>query len=116
MSRCRNHHIVTRVVVVHVPRHHVPREASKRLLRPEHGQTQGPVAPAGSRDLVVNQVFRRILVHPDLLGHHPPLLLHVLRSQERPANQVAQDVHGEVNVPVDHLCIKAGMILSREGV
>ena len=94
----------------------VPRGGADRLGGPEDGATQGVVGPKRLGEEVVHDLFRRVLVHVDLLEDHLPLGIEIRRAEQRVLEHVGEVVHRQLDVLVEDPRVVAGVFLRGEGV
>ena len=65
---------------------------------------------------VVHEVLGGILHHGDLLQDHAALLLQLPRVKHGAKREVGENIHGQGQLVVGHLGVKAGAFLAGEGV
>ena len=81
---------------------------------PITGRPSGWVPNTASRDQVVDELLRRVLVHRDLLEHD--LALGVELVEERREDHVAHHVERRLEVDVGHARVDDGVLARRRGV
>ena len=74
------------------------------------------VGPQRLGEQVVHDVLGRVLVHVDLLEDHLALGLKVRGAKERVLLHVGEMLHRHRQVTIEHACVKARVLLGREGV
>jgi hypothetical protein len=70
----------------------------------------------GSTKLVVQRLFRVVIAHRDLLEDHAALQIDICGIESGVAQHVADQVDGEIKITVQHMCVKAGVLLGGERV
>ena len=82
----------------------------------ENRTAERMAAPEAFGENLVDQIVGRVLDHLDLFEDDLLFFLDVVVSQQRIADQVGEDLHGEREVLVQHLQVVAGVFLGGEGV
>ena len=112
----RDDHVRRRVTRPVVALHLGPgqRPDRRRGARDRTSQRRGPPRLLGIE--VAHHVIRVVVVHRDLVEDHLTLGLDVRWGDRRGRDHVAEDVHRERQVLVEHPSVEAGVLLGGEGV
>ena len=105
-----------RVLLLEVPENGGPVERLHPLPLAEDGAAEGMPGPDLLREEIVDEVVGGVLHHLDLLEDHRLLLLDIVRREERPHQDVAEEIHRQGQVLVEHAHVEAGVLLRGEGI
>ena len=94
--RARNGHdqVAQQVVLFEVAKQVVARQGPNGCLGPPHVAAKRVIRPADLLEQAVDVLLRRVLIHPQLLEDHEPLLLHLSGIEQRLEEHVSEDIDG----------------------
>jgi hypothetical protein len=104
------------VLLLEVAEDGAPVEGLHPVPYPQDGPPEGMPRPHPLREEIVDEVVGSVLDHLDLLEDHRLFLFDVLRGEERPHQDVAQQVHRQRHVLVEDAHVETGVLLRGEGV
>ncbi len=104
-----------KTLLVEIP-HRIALELLDRVFGSQDGFAQGVVFPETLGKDFVDQVVGIVLVHLYFFEDHAALASDVSGVENRVQHQVAENVHGDGQVFVQHLDVEADTFLGGEGV
>ena len=111
-----NDHVAGRKTLLVEIQHRIALELLDRVFGPEDGLAQRMVFPEILGKDFVDQVVGIVLVHLDFFEDHAALAADVGGVEDRVQHQVAENVHGDGQMLVQHLDVEADAFLGGEGV
>src|SRR4029077_12702788 len=81
-----------------------------------NGLAQRMVLPEVLGEDFINKVIRIVLIHFDFFQNHPSLAANLLAIKNRIERQVAEHIHGDGKMFVQHFDAKADTLLGGEGI
>ena len=116
IARHRQHGALGAIHSVAIGHQPVARKGAHVVRRAKDRPGQRLIAILRGHDQLAHQILRLVLGHGDLLQHHAALLGQLLLVECGMDHHVAEHVHRQLGVLVDHLGVIAGTLLGREGV
>ena len=113
----QGHHAVFRVIVLGTVGGQIPPGVRGNLLRgPQDGHARRLIPKLHPAEQLMHHILGGVLLHGDLLQDDAALLVQLPFIQGGVQGHVAEDVHRQGQILVNHLGVEAGAILARKGV
>ncbi len=109
-------HVAGRKTLLVEIQHRIALELLDRVLGPQDGLAQGMILPEILGEDLVDQVVRIVLVHLYFFEDDAALAADVVGIEDRVQHQVAEHIHGDGQMLVQHLDVKADAFLGGKGV
>ncbi len=116
MAGGTNDHVAgSKSLLVEIP-HRIAFEFLYRVFGSQDRLAQRMILPEILGEDFMDQIVRIVLIHLDLFQNHAPLASDILRVKDRVQHQVAEHVHGDRQMLVQHFDVEADTFLGGEGV
>ncbi len=113
----QGHHAVFRVIVLGTVGGQIPPGVRGNLLRgPQDGHARRLIPKLHPAEQLMHHILGGVLLHGDLLQDDAALLVQLPFIQGGVQGHVAENIHRQGQILVNHLGVEAGAILARKGV